>query len=134
MPNRRLADKRTNDIAIVCEGTEINGSISSNQDILLAGIVVGDADVSTTITISQSGHWQGNIRCSDLLVSGRITGAVEATGSIEIGPTARIEGTVTGASIAVGEGAVIDGELHTRSSPDVADYAEKRNTGSSLDG
>lgn len=126
MPRRRISDKRSTDIAIICEGTDVTGTVAGNQDVLLAGTVHGDADISATITVTETGHWHGDIRCGDLLVSGRITGAVEATGCIEIGPTARIEGAVIGASIAVGEGAVIDGELHTRADTSVADYSEKR--------
>jgi cytoskeletal protein CcmA (bactofilin family) len=78
------------------------------------------------VTLAIGGSWRGNLRARDVILAGSVQGEVAAERKLEIGATARVEGTVSGAEIAVAEGAVIDGTMHVTSAAAVTRFTEKR--------
>ena len=123
---RRLRDRTSGKATLINEGCEIRGEISGSGDFMISGQVIGDCHVNGTITVSASGLWQGGIEADDVIVSGHVEGDVKANGKIEITSTARITGTVTGESIAVAEGAVVEGVMKTTGQAEPLEFVEKR--------
>jgi cytoskeletal protein CcmA (bactofilin family) len=59
-------------------------------------------------------------------VAGVVEGDVIASGRVEILGTARVTGSLSGNSIAVAEGAVIEGEIRVTSGAAATTFQEKR--------
>jgi len=78
------------------------------------------------VTLAESGHWTGTMKAHDVIVAGRVEGDVIAQGRIEISGTAKVTGSLAGKSIAVAEGAVIEGEIKVLSGSDPIQFQEKR--------
>lgn len=123
---RRLRDRSTGAATLINEGCKISGTITGNGDFLINGEIDGDSDVQGTITLAQNGVWQGTIKADTVIVSGRVEGEIVATGSVEITPSAKITGTVTGEAIAVAEGAIVDGVMQTTGQIAPTEFVEKR--------
>mgnify|MGYP001556609810 CR=1 FL=1 len=51
-----------------------------------------------------------SIKCGGLIVRGKVKGAVESQGPVLIGPEAEVKGDVTAPTLAVGAGAVLEGQ------------------------
>jgi hypothetical protein len=51
-----------------------------------------------------------SIKCGGLIVRGKVKGTVESQGPVLIGPEAEVKGDVTAPTLAVGAGAVLDGQ------------------------
>src|SRR5215212_4277870 len=51
-----------------------------------------------------------SIRCGGLIVRGKVKGTVESQGPVLIGPDAEVKGDVTAPTLAVGAGAVLEGQ------------------------
>ena len=49
------------------------------------------------------------IKCGGLIVRGKVKGAIEAQGPVLIGPEAEVKGDVSAPAIAIGSGAVLEG-------------------------
>lgn len=125
--SRRLSDKRRGQLTLISQGSIVKGDFSGNNDLLVAGVVEGDCTTDAMITVTEEGVWRGNIQCAEMIVAGVIEGSITVSGAVEICPTAKISGTVCGGAIAVGQGAIIDGELRTSKEPvDVQEFEEKR--------
>jgi cytoskeletal protein CcmA (bactofilin family) len=62
------------------------------------------------------------------VIGGTIEGEVIARQRIEIAPTARVTGSLSGKSIAVAEGAIIDGPINVTSGEAPVRFQEKRQT------
>ena len=60
------------------------------------------------------------------MIAGEWYGEIVASEKLEIRKTARIHGSVTARSIAVAQGAVIEGEMAVTSGAPVVHYDEKR--------
>jgi cytoskeletal protein CcmA (bactofilin family) len=93
---------------------------------MIDGQVVGDCDVSGTVSLTGNGYWQGSIQADNVIVAGHIEGDITAKGKVEITNTARIAGTVTGDAIAVAEGAIVEGVMKTTGRAEPLEFVEKR--------
>lgn len=125
---RRLRDQSSGKATLINEGCKISGEITGSGDFLVNGEVIGDCDISGTLTLAGNGYWQGSIRADNVVVSGHIEGDIVANGKVEIARTARISGTVTGEAIAVAEGAVVEGVMQTTVQVEPLEFVEKRDS------
>lgn len=123
---RRMRDQSSGKATLINEGCKINGEISGNGDFIVHGEVVGDCIIDGTVSLADSGLWQGSIRADNVIVAGQIDGDITANGKVEITTTAKITGTVTGEAIAVAEGAVVEGVMKTTGKADPLEFVEKR--------
>lgn len=124
--NRRLLDAMGEPATIIGPTTEIHGEIHGAGHLLVLGTVIGDSDMKGSVTVSVGGSWRGRLGGEDLVIAGSVDGDVSARDRVEIRSTARIRGTVTAARIAIGEGAVVDGELRTSGGDPPHPFIEKR--------
>ncbi len=126
---RRMLDRGSEPTTFIGEGTQIEGTISGKGNCVVCGEVNGDCTMDGPVTIAVTGHWTGTIRASDVIIAGAIDGDVAADGKLEVASSARINGNVSGASIAVAQGAIIDGRIKVTGQPDnVMQFEEKRNS------
>jgi cytoskeletal protein CcmA (bactofilin family) len=125
-PRRRIRDRSTGPVTLINDGCRINGLIAGTGDYQINGTVEGECDLEGTITIHDNGHWSGTVKALHVVVAGHVDGDIVASGNVEIAGTARITGTVTGAAIAVAEGAVVEGVMRTTSREEPQSFTEKR--------
>ena len=123
---RRMADSLGTPATIIGKDIEIDGKLKGHGHFLVLGTVIGDSVLDGPVTIAESARWEGMLCAVDVVIDGEIVGDVVASGKIEIRPSARVFGTVTGASVAIAEGAVIEGEMKTSTDIDVNRFVEKR--------
>jgi len=123
---RRIRDRSTGPATLISEGCKITGFLSGTGDFMINGEIEGDCDLTGSVTLAEKGVWKGRLKADTIIISGTVEGDIEASGSIEVSGSARIRGTVTGASIAVAEGAIIDGVMKTTDRSDPTDFVEKR--------
>lgn len=123
---RRLLDSMGEPATIIGRDTEFVGVLSGPGHVLVRGAVRGDSALTGSVTVAEGGRWIGALKAADIVVAGAIDGDVSATDRIEIRPTARIRGSVTASRIAIGQGAVVDGDLRTAAASDVHRFEEKR--------
>jgi len=125
---RRMRDQSSGKATLINEGCKISGEITGDGDFIINGEVVGDCDVSGTVSLAGNGYWQGSIKADNVVVAGHIEGDITANGKVEITNTAKIAGTVTAEAIAVAEGAVVEGVMRTTGNSEPLEFIEKRDS------
>lgn len=123
---RRLRDRSSGPATLISEGCKITGTITGNGDYMVNGEVDGDCDLEGSVTLAPNGYWKGRIKATTIIVAGTIEGDIDARGNVEISATARINGTVSGGSIAVAVGAVVEGVMKTTERAEPMEFKEKR--------
>jgi cytoskeletal protein CcmA (bactofilin family) len=123
---RRIHDANAGPGTLISEGCKIKGVITGRGNFMINGEVDGECDIEGTVTLTKDGLWRGTIRADSVIVAGTIEGDVFATTGVEIGDTARVSGTVSGASIAVAEGAIVEGVMQTTGQGTPTEFVEKR--------
>ena len=123
---RRLLDAMGEPATIIGAEAEFAGEFRGRGHILVCGSVRGDSDLDGSVTVADGGRWQGALGATHVVVAGTVEGDVTASDRVEIRPTARISGSVTAGRIAIGAGAVVDGDLRTIGSGEPHRFEEKR--------
>jgi len=125
-PRRRLADRVSSSPTFVGVGTTLTGNLACEGDLVVGGAVIGDGSVRGAFTLSEGGRWEGRIEAQAAVIAGEWRGDIVIGEKLEIRKTARIRGSVTARSIAVAQGAVIDGDMSVTSGAPIVTYEEKR--------
>lgn len=125
---RRKHDSRSGLMTYVSPSTKIVGTIEGQGAYVFSGTIEGDCDIDGSLTLAEGGRWKGTMKATDITIGGSVEGNVVARQQIEIVATARVTGSLYGKSIAVAEGAIIDGEIKVTSGEAPVRFHEKRQT------
>jgi cytoskeletal protein CcmA (bactofilin family) len=101
---------------VIGSGTEIRGDIQFSDGLHVDGVINGDVisdpeDQAATLTLSELGTIQGNVRVANVMLNGTVVGDVVASNQVELAPKARITGTLTYALLEMSMGAEVNGKL-----------------------
>lgn len=125
-PRRRLADRVSASPTLVGAGTTLTGELQCEGDLVVAGLVNARATVQGAFTLSDGGEWTGGVRAHNAVIAGHVDGALLISDKLEIRKTARIRGSVHARSIAIAQGALIEGEMSVTSGEPVMMFEERR--------
>lgn len=128
---RRIGDSSAGPATYIASAARFSGTLGGAGSFVVCGEVEGDCDVNGPVTLTAEGRWVGTLRADDVIVAGTVEGDVIARAKVEVGQSARITGSISGASVAVAEGAIIEGELSVTSGANAIRFTEKRQSSSS---
>jgi cytoskeletal protein CcmA (bactofilin family) len=123
---RRMRDQIGPPTTIIGPGATLKGTLQGTGHFLIAGRVVGDADIEGALTLAEDGGWEGIVRADNVILAGNLDGEVQARGKVEITASARIRGRVVGGGIAISAGAVVEAELQSVVDADIVSFDERR--------
>jgi cytoskeletal protein CcmA (bactofilin family) len=123
---RRIQDAAKGPATYIAASTKVVGTITGQGAFVFCGTVEGDCDINGPLTLAEGGHWRGTLKAIDIVVAGTVEGDVIAKQRVEISGTARVSGSLSGNSIAVAEGAIIEGEIKVTSGESPVTFQEKR--------
>jgi cytoskeletal protein CcmA (bactofilin family) len=126
MFKRRILDSTDGATTYIAPGTKITGKLTGKGAYVFCGELDGECDIDGPLTLAAGAHWKGTLRASDVVIAGRIDGDVIAKHRIEVADSAHIAGSLAGRSIAVAEGAVIEGDIKVTNGGDPVPFTEKR--------
>ena len=107
--------------------TRINGDVEFvgglHLDGYINGNVKGEMDGRTTLSVSEQGCIEGSVVVTNIVLNGIVKGDIEAGDRVEMGPKARVLGSVHYTTIETAVGAQINGKLihRTKAGPGSGD-------------
>ena len=126
MFKRRILDSTTEPATYIAPSTTIVGALSGKGNYVFCGRVEGECDVDGPVTLAEGGEWKGTLCATDVIIAGTVEGDVVARQRVEISGTARITGSLAGNSIAVAEGAIIEGDIKVTDGEQPVKFEERR--------
>lgn len=100
---------------VVGHGTTITGDVhfagGLHLDGAIKGNVSGEPDTRSTLTISDRGVVEGDVRLDNLILNGTVIGDVHADERVELASAARVTGTVYYRLLEMAMGAEVNGQL-----------------------
>jgi len=125
-PRRRVTDRASGSPTFIGEGSIMHGDLQCQGDVVVAGHVTGDCIAQGSFTLIEGARWEGRLQAGNAIIAGDVIGGLMIAEKIEIRKSARIRGSVSARSIAVAQGALIEGDLAVTSGAPVVRYEEKR--------
>ena len=96
-------------INILSDGTKVKGDIISNGDIRIDGEMAGNLSTKGKLVVGDRGKIEGEVQASTIEVAGFIKGKVTARELLNMKSSAKIEGDIVAAKLAVEPGAIFTG-------------------------
>jgi len=95
--------------AIIEEGCKFEGNLSFNGVARIAGTVNGSVFSNDTVIVSEGAVINADISANIVIISGTVKGNINASSRVEIIKPARFEGTIATPSLIVEEGVIFHG-------------------------
>jgi cytoskeletal protein CcmA (bactofilin family) len=96
---------------IIGQGITIEGEITSDEEVVIAGTVRGRLNVDGPVTIDAGAVVEADIGATSLAVGGTVTGNVTATERVDLLSGARLIGDVKAARLTIADGASFKGNV-----------------------
>jgi cytoskeletal protein CcmA (bactofilin family) len=93
--------------SLIAENVSLRGDLATDGDVHLDGSLKGDLRVRE-LTVGEGGSVEGHIEAETVEIRGRVVGTVTAK-SVRLFSTARVEGDITHAQLAIEPGAHFEG-------------------------
>ena len=123
---RRLTDSIRKAPSIISEGSILLGTLAGADDYVIYGSVDGTCDLGSALMLQKSGRWVGEMVAENIVIAGKVEGNVTARDKLELTASARIEGNISGKTIAIAEGAVVEGNISMTNEGDVSYFVDHR--------
>jgi cytoskeletal protein CcmA (bactofilin family) len=94
------------------EQTKFVGNVSGSEDILINGEMDGDISVSASVHIGPTGSFKGMIKAKNVIIEGKVEGAIKVEDKIELLNKAAITADMECKHLAVADGAFYEGKVH----------------------
>lgn len=93
------------------KGIRVKGEVTGSGSLVVDGELEGKVELDALV-IESSGTVNAEMKASEITVSGRASGNMDAGRRISVRASATVEGEVKSPSIVVEEGAVFRGRVH----------------------
>lgn len=125
-PRRRLLDSIGGSPTFVAEGCQVTGDVETPGPLVVCGSVHGDGRVGGMLSMAAKSRWEGDVRAKQAVIAGEVVGRLVIEEKLEIGASAVVRAQVAARSIAIAEGAIVDGEVTVTSGQAVVRFEDKR--------
>jgi cytoskeletal protein CcmA (bactofilin family) len=98
----------SNALNSLVKGTVVEGSITSESDIRVDGIIKGNLTCQSKVIIGISGFIEGEVRCQNAMVEGRFYGKMRVAELLTVKESAEVIGDVATGKLIIANGAVFN--------------------------
>jgi cytoskeletal protein CcmA (bactofilin family) len=97
--------------AFIDQGSEFEGKLTFKDTVRIDGCFRGEITSQNTLIVGETGEIMATVRSREVIISGTVSGNVFATERLVLHKTARVEGDVEAGTIAIEEGAMLNGKV-----------------------
>ncbi len=96
---------------VIGSQTKFKGSVVTDKPIRIDGYFEGTIDTTNSVIISESGEFNGTLKCADFDLKGKGHGNAICTNLCQVAPGGYFEGDITTADLITVKGSVINGKI-----------------------
>ena len=90
---------------------KLEGNFSGEGDVVIEGMMIGNLTTKGDIRVGQGASIEAEIKTKNALIAGKIKGNVNVSNHLKLASSAIVNGDIRAASLAVDEGAVVNGKI-----------------------
>lgn len=98
------------EISILSHGLKFEGKLSSEGNVRIDGDFTGDIVINGNLTLGEKSDVKGNIKATNITISGKVDGIVEALEKIILDSSSKLVGDISAKILVVNEGSIFDGK------------------------
>ena len=101
-----------NGTTLISSGTTIKGDISSNSDLRIDGMVIGNISSNAKIVIGNSGVVEGDINGNNADIVGKTSGTIKVKELLQLRGECTVNGNIYAGKLQVEPTATFNGQCH----------------------
>ena len=101
------------EISILSHGLKFDGKLTSEGNVRIDGDFTGDILINGNLTLGEKSLVKANIRATNITISGKIDGTVEASEKVVLESTSRLVGDIKAKILVVNEGKIVERGTHS---------------------
>jgi cytoskeletal protein CcmA (bactofilin family) len=105
---KTTTSESTNALNSLVKGTTVEGTIFSESDIRVDGIIKGNLTCKAKVIIGPTGFIDGEVKCQNAMIEGKMIGKLRVAELLSVKETAEIVGDVVTGKLLVQPGAVFN--------------------------
>jgi cytoskeletal protein CcmA (bactofilin family) len=105
------APKQASLSAFIDQGSEFEGKLTFKDTVRIDGCFRGEVASQNTLIVGETGEIMATVRSRNVMVSGTVTGDIFASERMVLHKTARVDGNIEAGTLAIEEGAVLNGKI-----------------------
>lgn len=98
----------SNALNSLVKGTKVEGTVSSESDIRIDGIIVGTLICKAKVIIGPTGAVEGDVQCENAVIEGRFEGNLKVNQLLTVKDSAEVHGDVNTNKLLVQSGATFN--------------------------
>ncbi len=104
-------DRAGGTVSIVGAGMSITGNVTVDGGVRIEGRLEGNVTASKAVVLGPDAVVNGDITAQDAMIGGRVRGAINTTGRLELHATCDVEGGITAPRFKMDEGGRVSGQV-----------------------
>lgn len=102
---------------VIGKSVIIRGDLSGNEDLYMDGDIEGTITLpDSRLTVGPNAHVRADIHARDVVVFGRLTGNVNASGRVDLREAALVGGDIVAGRLSIEESVVFKGRVELKAS------------------
>lgn len=102
--------------AILDQGSEFEGKLTFEGTVRIDGIYKGEIQADATLIVGETGKVQADIKVRTIVISGEVTGNIEATDRVELCAPGVLRGNIKSPNLVIEEGVIFEGTCNMTAS------------------
>ncbi len=98
------------EISILSHGLKFEGKLSSEGNVRIDGDFTGDIIINGNLTLGEKSVVNGNIKATNITISGKVDGIVEAAEKMVLESSSKMIGDLSAKILVVNEGSIFEGK------------------------
>jgi len=98
----------SNSLNSLVKGTKIEGTVTSENDIRIDGIIEGTLTCKAKVIIGPTGVVKGDVKCENAVIEGRLEGNLSVAQLLSVKESAQVHGDVVTNKLSVQPGAMFN--------------------------
>jgi len=96
----------------VGRGVNVSGKLIFHEPVRIEGYFKGEVSSVELVVVAEEATVEGRVKAAKLVILGELRGEVTMANQVVLGPRARVNGNIDTKSLAVAEGAYLQGNVH----------------------
>lgn len=102
---------------VIGKSVVIRGDLSGNEDLYMDGDIEGTITLTgSQLTVGPNARVHADVSVRDIVVFGRLTGNIQATGRVDLRQSAFVNGDVLAGRLSIEESAILKGRVELKAS------------------
>ena len=106
---------------VIGKSVIIRGGLSGNEDLFIDGDVEGTVTLpDSCLTIGPNAQVKADLNAREVVIFGRLTGNIKATGRVELRQSALVNGDILAGRLSIEDSAVLTGRVELKVASDTS--------------